>query len=114
MPGKVFHLLCAAIGFVLLSHYSAWTSVFCLWLTFRREKHTCADEGVNKSVRVVIYGLIWLLSMFAPILFVVWMTDVTKTILEWIAVSTLYMAILPNFYFFAVARKNTSHYHPIQ
>jgi hypothetical protein len=114
LPAGVFHLGCAAVGMVLLASYNFWTTIFCLWLSFR-SSNRCVDSHVSlKVVRIALYLFTCALSLLGPILFAVWMSDVSVTIFEWVAVSLVFSSMFPNLVFFGVRRPTQNEYSQIQ
>ena len=111
-PGwlAVLHLVAAAVALGLLASYVFWTSVLSLYLVFRGRGPVVLDSRLSRNARLGMLLFAGVLSLLSPTLFVVWVSDVSRTPIEWAAVVIIYASLLPYFVVFYHARQTPGGY----
>jgi hypothetical protein len=107
------HLSAAGVALAMLSSYVFWTSVLSLYLMFRGKGPVVLDSRISRNVRLGLNLYSGILSLTAPILFAVWVSDVSVTPIEWTAVVLIYSSLLPYFVIFFHARRVPGGYEEI-
>lgn len=96
------HLGAAAVGLLLLA-----VSVIAIhiWATLKSCQGTCSiDAHIPARLRYALYWFCILSALTGPVLFGVWISDVSQTPLEWAGVSMVFVSLLPYFVFFACGK----------